>query len=56
MSVTANAAIDNVLLQGARGMRTVPRTEVGFVAAVTLGGISGMQQLGNRCWPQRDTD
>ena len=39
MSDAADAVIGNVLLHGSNGMRTVPRSEVGLVAAVTLGGI-----------------
>lgn len=40
MSTSANAAIGEILLRGSRGMQTAPRTEVGYVAAVTLGGIN----------------
>jgi hypothetical protein len=39
MASAANRAIDNVLFQGSHAMISRPRTEVGFVAAVTLGGI-----------------
>src|ERR1700726_230734 len=39
MSDAADAVIGNVLLHGSNGMRTVPRSEGGLVAAVTLGGI-----------------
>jgi hypothetical protein len=39
MGSAANRAIDNVLVQGSHAMISPPRTEVGFVAAVTLGGI-----------------
>jgi hypothetical protein len=42
MSDSADAVIADVLLRGSRGMRTAPRTEVGLVAAVTLGGIGGI--------------
>jgi hypothetical protein len=42
MSTAANAVIDDVLLRGSHGMQAAPRTEVGFVAAVTLGGISNI--------------
>jgi hypothetical protein len=40
MSLAANAVIEDVLLHGSQGMRTVPRTEVGLVAAVVLGGVN----------------
>jgi hypothetical protein len=42
MSLAANAVIEDVLLRGSQGMRTTPRTEVGLVAAVVLGGINGI--------------
>jgi hypothetical protein len=42
MAVTADGVVGAVLLQGSGGMQTTPRTEVGFVAAITLGGISGI--------------
>ena len=41
MSVGADRVIGDVLLNGSLGMLTRPRTEVGFVAAITLGGIKG---------------
>jgi hypothetical protein len=40
MAASANTVIENVLLVGASVMRSPPRSEVGFVAAVTLGGIT----------------
>ena len=40
MSLAANAVIEDVLLRGSQGMRTAPRTEVGLVAAVVLGGVN----------------
>jgi hypothetical protein len=40
MSTAADAVIGDVLLRGSRGMQTTPRTEVGLVAAVTLGGVN----------------
>jgi hypothetical protein len=39
MSDAADVVIGDVLLRGSSGMQTAPRTEVGLVAAVTLGGI-----------------
>jgi hypothetical protein len=39
MASEANRAIDSVLVQGSQAMISPPRAEVGFVAAVTLGGI-----------------
>lgn len=39
MASAANNAIDNALLLGSHAMLSPPRTEVGFVAAVTLGAI-----------------
>jgi hypothetical protein len=39
MASAANNAIDNALLLGSHAMLSSPRTEVGFVAAVTLGAI-----------------
>jgi hypothetical protein len=39
MASAANHAIDTVLAAGLPGMISPPRSEVGFVAAVTLGGI-----------------
>jgi hypothetical protein len=39
MADTANDAIGNALLLGSQAMRSPPRTEVGFVAAVTLGAV-----------------
>ena len=40
MASTANNAIDKALLLGSQAMRSPPRAEVGFVAAVTLGAIT----------------
>jgi hypothetical protein len=40
MAAKANRAIDNVLYVGSQTMISPPRSEVGFVAAVTLGGIN----------------
>ena len=49
MSTAADKAIGPVLAHGSSGMKSPPRTEVGFVAAVTLGGIrdiaSAWQQI-----------
>jgi hypothetical protein len=39
MASAANSGIDNALLVGSDAMLSPPRSEVGFVAAVTLGGI-----------------
>lgn len=39
MASAADNAIDNALLLGSHAMLSPPRTEVGFVAAVTLGAI-----------------
>jgi hypothetical protein len=39
MASAANHAIDDALLRGSHAMRSPPRAEVGFVAAVTLGAI-----------------
>ena len=39
MATAADTAIDNVLIRGARPMISPPHKEVGYVAAVTLGGI-----------------
>jgi hypothetical protein len=39
MSVTADAVVSDVLFRGSREMQAPPRTEVGFVAALALGGI-----------------
>src|SRR5437763_13137363 len=40
MAKAADGVIGDILLRGSGGMQTIPRTEVGLVAAVTLGGIS----------------
>ncbi len=40
MSIAADAVIGDILLRGSGGMQTAPRTEVGFVAAITLGAIN----------------
>jgi hypothetical protein len=40
MAAKANDAIDDVLVVGSETMVLPPRTEVGFVAAVTLGGVT----------------
>ena len=42
MASAANTVIGNALLRGSNAMCTPPRTEVGFVAAVTLGAIRGI--------------
>jgi hypothetical protein len=42
MGSAANSVIDHVLLRGSYAMRHPPRSEVGFVAAVSLGGIKGI--------------
>ena len=42
MDAAANQAIGQVLQHGSAKMHTPPRTEVGFVAAVTLGGIKAI--------------
>jgi hypothetical protein len=42
MASKANIAIDSVLLLGSPAMHSPPRTEVGFVAAVTLRAIRDM--------------
>jgi len=42
MSLSADYALGKVLLRGAAIMRKPPRTEVGFVAAVTLDGIGAV--------------
>lgn len=42
MRLNADRAIGDVLLSGSPLMRSPPRTEVGFVAAVTLGGIKAI--------------
>ncbi len=42
MTLSADAVVDQVLLHGSTGMRAPPRTEVGFVAAITLGGVRGI--------------
>lgn len=42
MTLSADAVVDQVLLHGSTGMRMPPRTEVGFVAAITLGGVRGI--------------
>jgi len=39
MSARSDQAIGQALLVGSQAMITPPRTEVGFVAAVTLGAI-----------------
>jgi hypothetical protein len=40
MATKANDAIDKVLYVGSQAMISPPRAEVGFVAAVTLGGVT----------------
>jgi len=40
MGSQANAAIGQVLLRGSHSMKSPPRCEIGFVAAVVLGGIN----------------
>lgn len=42
LTSSADAVVDDVLLRGSHGMRARPRTEVGFVAAITLGGVPGI--------------
>jgi len=39
MTSSADVVVERVLLHGSHGMKASPRTEVGFVAAVTLGGV-----------------
>lgn len=42
LTSSADAVVDQVLLHGSSGMLAAPRFEVGFVAAVTLGGVPGI--------------
>ncbi len=42
LTSSADAVVDGVLIRGSHGMRARPRTEVGFVAAITLGGVPGI--------------
>jgi hypothetical protein len=42
MAVTAYKAIENRLRHGSSNIKSSPRTEVGFVAAVTLGAVDGI--------------
>jgi hypothetical protein len=42
LTSSADAVVDQVLLRGSLGMKAKPRTEVGFVAAITLGGVPGI--------------
>ena len=42
LTSAADVVVDDVLLRGSHGMRARPRTEVGFVAAITLGGVPGI--------------
>lgn len=42
LTSSADRVVDDVLLRGSHGMRARPRTEVGFVAAITLGGVRGI--------------
>lgn len=42
LTSSADAVVDQVLLHGSLRMKAKPRTEVGFVAAITLGGVPGI--------------
>lgn len=42
LTSAADVVVDEVLLCGSLGKRARPRTEVGFVAAITLGGVPGI--------------
>jgi hypothetical protein len=42
MSAAADSVIGRTLLRGSAGMKSTPRTEVGLIAAVTLGGITDL--------------
>jgi hypothetical protein len=53
MSAAADAVLGKILLRGSSGMQSAPRTEVGLVAAVTLGASTTLQRRGDGFWRHR---